>query len=273
MSVLNRLKKLGMTVALASALTLIVPVAMPMNASTTMVSAATAKISNKKLTLITGKSKTLKVTGTKSTVKWSSSDKTVATVSSKGKVTAKSYGTATITAKVDNKKLTCKVTVKAYEGETLSFNSGANFVIPEGWISIDGSATGMERKVVALSNESTSYFDLRVIATNPMSNEDFTEYIKSLVTEPTQEAALELGYQVDLTTATFKQEESTKDNVAVVSTYIEYTMEDAPAIQVIVYDIYDGTYMYELIGMNFYDTEINYVEYLSYMVENISFAE
>lgn len=55
------------------------------------------------------------VTGIKNyTVQWSSSDKTVATVS-KGTVTAKKAGTATITAKVKgtNYKASCKITVKA----------------------------------------------------------------------------------------------------------------------------------------------------------------
>ncbi|MDE7299999.1 MAG: Ig-like domain-containing protein [Lachnospiraceae bacterium] len=43
--------------------------------------------------------------------KWSSSDKKVASVSKTGTVTAKSEGTATITATYDSKKYTCKVTV------------------------------------------------------------------------------------------------------------------------------------------------------------------
>ena len=45
-------------------------------------------------------------------IKWSSSNKKIATVSSKGKVTAKKKGTATITAKVSGKSYKCKVTVK-----------------------------------------------------------------------------------------------------------------------------------------------------------------
>lgn len=43
------------------------------------------KISNTKITLNVGKSKTLKVKGTKKKPKWSSSKKSVATVSKKGK--------------------------------------------------------------------------------------------------------------------------------------------------------------------------------------------
>lgn len=70
------------------------------------------KISNKSITLIVGQSRTLKVKGTKSKVKWQSNKRTVARVTSKGKVTAKKKGTATITAKVEKKKLACKVKVE-----------------------------------------------------------------------------------------------------------------------------------------------------------------
>jgi hypothetical protein len=69
------------------------------------------KISKKTLTLEVGKTATLKVTGSKSKVTWTTSDKTVATVGKTGKVTAKKAGTATITATVNKKKYTCKVTV------------------------------------------------------------------------------------------------------------------------------------------------------------------
>ena len=71
------------------------------------------KISNTKITLTVGKSKTLKVKGTKKKAKWSSSKKSVATVTSKGKVTAKKSGKTTITAKIGKKKYICKVTVKS----------------------------------------------------------------------------------------------------------------------------------------------------------------
>ncbi|MBB2182410.1 Ig-like domain-containing protein [Lachnospiraceae bacterium MD1] len=71
------------------------------------------KISASSASLYVGDSKTVKITGTSSKVTWSSSKTSVATVNSSGKITAKSPGTATITASVDGKKLTCKVTVKA----------------------------------------------------------------------------------------------------------------------------------------------------------------
>lgn len=74
---------------------------------------AKVKISNSKVTLFKGQSKTLKVKGTKKKPKWSSSKKSVASVSKKGKITAKKKGTATITAKIGKKKYKCKVTVES----------------------------------------------------------------------------------------------------------------------------------------------------------------
>jgi chitinase len=74
------------------------------------------KLSNTSFTLQKGLTKTLKVTGTTSKVTWSTSKKSVATVSTKGKVTAKAPGTATIYASVGSKKLSSKVTVKEVPG-------------------------------------------------------------------------------------------------------------------------------------------------------------
>ena len=74
--------------------------------------AATIKLNKKTATVNVGATVKLKVNGTKKTVKWSTSKKSVATVSSKGVVTGKKAGKATITAKVNGKKYTCKVTVK-----------------------------------------------------------------------------------------------------------------------------------------------------------------
>ena len=74
--------------------------------------AAKIKLNKKKATIGVGEKLQLTVTGTDEKVKWSSSDKSVATVSKSGLVKGKNTGTATITAKVGKKKLTCKVTVK-----------------------------------------------------------------------------------------------------------------------------------------------------------------
>ena len=74
--------------------------------------ASKIKLNKTQTTIYMGTTETLKITGTTKTVAWSSSNKNVAVVSTKGKVTPKKAGTATITAKVSDKKYTCKVTVK-----------------------------------------------------------------------------------------------------------------------------------------------------------------
>lgn len=73
--------------------------------------ASNIKLNKTKVTLKVGKSTKLKVKGTNKKVKWSSSKKKIATVNKNGKVVAKKIGKTTITAKVSNKKYTCKVTV------------------------------------------------------------------------------------------------------------------------------------------------------------------
>ena len=69
-------------------------------------------ISKKTASIYVGKTIKLSVKGTKGRVKWTSSNKKIATVDKTGKVLGKKKGTATITATVGSKKLTCKVTVK-----------------------------------------------------------------------------------------------------------------------------------------------------------------
>lgn len=74
---------------------------------------AAVKLNATKKTMYVGEKTALKVTGTKSKVKWSTSNKKVATVTQKGKVTAKAEGSTTVKAKVGKKNLSCKITVKS----------------------------------------------------------------------------------------------------------------------------------------------------------------
>lgn len=79
------------------------------------VAASKIKISNKKVTLQFGKSKTIKLKGvSKKKVKWSSKNKKIATVSKNGKITAKKAGTTKVYAQIKGKKkkYPCTVTVK-----------------------------------------------------------------------------------------------------------------------------------------------------------------
>ncbi len=69
------------------------------------------QMSSRDFTLAPGASKTLSLWGANNTVTWSSSNKSVATVSSDGKVTGKAAGTANITAVLNGKSFTRKVTV------------------------------------------------------------------------------------------------------------------------------------------------------------------
>lgn len=74
--------------------------------------AAVIKLNAASKTLFVGGKSTLKITGT-AAKKWSSNKNSVVKVSSKGVLTAKKAGTATITCVGKNgKKYTCKVTVK-----------------------------------------------------------------------------------------------------------------------------------------------------------------
>lgn len=88
---------------------------------------AAVKISKNNIVLYVGETANLKITGTKNKVTWTSSKKSVATVSSTGKVTAKGIGSATVTAKVDSKKYTCKVKVEEDKEITLTVTKMFNF--------------------------------------------------------------------------------------------------------------------------------------------------
>jgi len=82
------------------------------------------KLDKTSLTLTKGKTYTLKttVTGTNKAVSWSSSNSNVASVDKNGKVTAKTKGTATITAKVDGVSASCKVTVNESAKTTIKLD-------------------------------------------------------------------------------------------------------------------------------------------------------
>ena len=79
---------------------------------TASVSAKSIKLNHTEAYMAKSDTLKLKITGTKKTAKWSSSNKKVAQVSAAGKVTAKKYGKAVITAKIGSKKLKCNITVE-----------------------------------------------------------------------------------------------------------------------------------------------------------------
>lgn len=105
-------KKLLLSIAIVLFALIVVPKVIPSIDSSFYVQAASIKLNKTKLTMNVKEKYTLKVKGTKKKVKWSTSKKSIATVSSKGKVTAKKAGTTTITAKVGGKKYKCKIKVE-----------------------------------------------------------------------------------------------------------------------------------------------------------------
>ena len=108
---MKRLKYLFLSLSILLVLSFVIPVPYMQNYAVS--EASTVKINKAIITLETGKTTTLKISGTTKSVKWTTSNNKVATVSSKGLVTAKSAGTVNITATVNSKKYTCKVTVKS----------------------------------------------------------------------------------------------------------------------------------------------------------------
>ena len=93
------------------------------------------KLNHKIITIIKGKSVTLKATvlpkkASTKNLTWTSSNNSVATVNSKGKITAIKQGTATIMVKTANgKKASCKVIVNASaEFKSKTFNMSKNRV-------------------------------------------------------------------------------------------------------------------------------------------------
>ena len=73
--------------------------------------ASKLRLNKTKVTVAVGKTVKIKVKNTKAKVKWSSKNKKIASVR-KGIVKGKKAGKTCIYAKVGNKKLKCKVTVK-----------------------------------------------------------------------------------------------------------------------------------------------------------------
>lgn len=98
----------------------------------TMVPAETlhaAKLNKTKVSLYVGKTYQLKLSGVSGKTVWSSSKKNVATVSSKGKITAKAPGITKITAKNKKKNYVCTVTVKK-KVET-NYNKKVTYTVTE----------------------------------------------------------------------------------------------------------------------------------------------
>ncbi|MBQ7990214.1 MAG: Ig-like domain-containing protein [Oscillospiraceae bacterium] len=124
-------------------------------------------INKSNISLVKGQAYTLKVTGVSSVPEWSSSNVNVASVSKTGKVSAKSAGTAVITAKVGSSKVSCTVNVKAgslkASASSLSVKAGSSKII---YITAKGShavkVTSSNKKVAKASWAESSFTNNRI---------------------------------------------------------------------------------------------------------------
>lgn len=144
--------------AILVALFLFTPTSYIMNGKVVVVQAATLTISSKTATIEVGQTKTLTISGTKKKATWSSSRKSIASVSGSGIITAKAVGTATITAYVDGKKLTCSVTVIPLikiSASSLSMETGETQVLRISGTTKVPVWTSSNKSVVTVSSKGT----------------------------------------------------------------------------------------------------------------------
>ena len=118
---MKKLRKLLVVMLMALSIATFMPEISVQNAAIGAVTAeaATPKLNKTKLTLSSWRTYQLKLKNNKKPVKWSSSNKKIATVTSKGKVTARAKGRCTIRAKVGSKVYKFTLTVRKNE-----WNSG-----------------------------------------------------------------------------------------------------------------------------------------------------
>lgn len=96
---------------------------------------AAVKLNKTSISIVKGKTYTLKVTGIRKKAQWSTSNKKIATVSSKGQVKGISGGKCNIYAKVSGKKYTCKVVVKqpvtkiALNKDKINLDNGKSYTL------------------------------------------------------------------------------------------------------------------------------------------------
>lgn len=255
---MRNLKKFTKVFALALALTMTVPVGMPA-ANAVVAEAAAVKLSAAKKTLTVGKTYTLKMQGTKKKVTWKTSKKTVATVNSKGKVTAKKAGTATITAKVGSKSYKCKITVKnpvnkyvakapftAKEAKAGKYT----MAVPKDWTLEKKEMNGINGYILYPTKEdmgssniaiTTMQNDLSVQSNFPT----FSEYVKSTVTEDYIKNAL--GGLAEIKDFKFEEADIKLGKATKVSYTVEMTVgEETMVLKQVIYDIFADGYTTEV---------------------------
>jgi hypothetical protein len=275
------LKKLLKVTALMLVLTMLSTV-LPIHP---VAEAATVKLNKKTLTLVVGKSETLKITGTKAKVTWASSNKKVATVSTGGKVTGKKEGKATITATVNKKKYSCAVTVKKAE---VSFTTQEavlgtiKFKYPKNWTNMVMTDDGNNAMSVLYPGSTdtfgeTSYMAI-VISETDEPQPDFTD-VKATMDGIYSEDAIEetiksqLNMASDLTISDIKTGEfkAALGTAYVLEYTVSYKVEALTGtMQQSVYALFIDNYMFLLTSIDMGDgKELGLKDIAEYIVNSI----
>jgi len=229
------------------------------NLETNVISAATKtsniKISAKTLNLVVGKSKVLKVTGTKKKVTWTTSNSKIATVSNDGKVTANKIGKVTITAKVNQKRYTCKVNVvytnkfqtSTYKGEDFSFQ------YPDTWAKTDTELETMKQVAVypkdsslAEVNSKCVVFRVVPVGITVKGKDEQYECIKTITSEEKLNTSMQSLYGENASVKNLSiKKEKLGGKFAVKVSYDLYVGTELIQ-QAIAYDYFYGSYLIEI---------------------------
>lgn len=230
-----RRSKTSRVIALVLALALVVTTAFSTNVTTANAASGKAiksvtlkinkkKVNNKTYKLAKGKSATVKVTvkpsSAKKSVTYKSSKKSVATVSKKGKITAKAAGSATITATVkgkNGKKKSAKFTVKVTDGSSSSNTTAVQETTTTETATTAAPATTTE----APATPKQSYTVKTISAINPSTGEVVLTFDKTVSAD-----------ELKGTTITITSEDGTKVN----ATFKEISAEGKDATYVIAED-------------------------------------
>lgn len=276
---MKKIRKL--VIILLLIVSVVTPTSFPLVGNSKVAEAASIKLSNKTLSLEVGKTKTLTITGTKKKATWSTTKKKVATVTKNGKVTALSAGTTTITALVDGKKLTCKVTVKKAANPLLSkapfdakeFNLGdINLVMPKDWTyQISDTEDGSYNVTFAPNiNEE----DLIIIDANDLEEAIEYDMIKDLLSENITAEIMqeELALSFDDTTVTISDFKTSDSKIGDITAFkVSYTIscyDNTTTLVQTQYMFIKDQYLISVSATN--SSDLNIVPIAEYMIKSIA---
>ncbi|HKL79195.1 MAG TPA: Ig-like domain-containing protein [Mobilitalea sp.] len=137
-------------------------------------------INNKDFTLEVDHYRTLKVHGTTQRPTWVSSNSKVATVSSNGRVFARASGTTTVVARVDGKKISCKVNVVLINDKDVTLSIGKTKTLKV-W-GADDTITWNSTKPSVATISSTGKIIAKAFGTTTITADVYGKSITSKVT-------------------------------------------------------------------------------------------